>query len=167
MKRLNFLFLAVALLCLATACSNKNDKSRDERIKEFRAELTEADTTAMLNLCDNAMEQLKAHNIDNVLSMLYLYNDSTEEIMPLTEQMSKRYSKRFKMFPVLEYHRVYYSFMLEGCNDVKYEVTFASADQVGGDKPATTMYMFNPVKIGGEWKLCVKMPQDEHDENYY
>ena len=56
--------------------------------------------------------------------------------------------------------------MLEGCNDVKYSVTFATAEQVGGDKPATTMYMFNPVKVDGEWKLCVKTPTEEVDEAY-
>jgi hypothetical protein len=55
--------------------------------------------------------------------------------------------------------------MLEGCNDVKYEVTFATAEQTGG-QPATIMFMFNPVKIDGEWKLCVKTPTDEIDEEH-
>ena len=80
--------------------------------------------------------------------------------------MAKRYSRKFKMYPVLDYKRQYFSFMLEGCNDVKYEVTFATAEQAGTDKPATTMFMFNPVKIDGNWKLCVKTASDEFDVEY-
>ena len=166
-KKLFYFCIAVALIIIAAACTDKKDnKNREERIVEFRADLTEADTTQMLRLCDTAMEQLKEKQIDLVLSTLYEYNDSTGEVKPLSDEVAKRYTKRFQMFPVLEYNRIYYSFMLEGCNDVKYEVTFASAEQSGGNDPATTMYMFNPVKIDGDWKLCVKTPQDQHDETY-
>ena len=162
MKKLNYLLIAVAVLCLGTACSNKK-KSREERVEEFRSMLTANDTTQMLQICDNAMEQLKGKKIDEVIASLYEYNDSTEELTPLTDQVKKRLARRFKMFPVLSYNRQYYSFMLEGCNDVKYEVVFATPEQTGADS-AKTMYMFNPVKVDGEWKLCVKSAKDEHDE---
>ena len=164
MKKFNYLLIAVAVLCLGTACSNKN-KSREERVEEFRGILTASDTTQMLQICDNAMEQLKGNKIDEVIATLYEYNDSTEELTPLTDQMKKRLARRFKMFPVLNYNRQYFSFMLEGCNDVKYEVTFATPDQTGADS-AKTMYMFNPVKVDGEWKLCVKSAKDEHDQAF-
>jgi hypothetical protein len=93
--------------------------------------LTANDTTQMLKLCDNAMELLKGKKIDEVVASLYEYNDSTEELKPLSAEMKKRLERRFKMFPVLDYKREYYSFMLEGCNDVKYEVTFATAEKAG------------------------------------
>lgn len=150
---------------MVTSCSKKQ-KSREEMIKEFRSELTAEDTTAMLSLCDSAMSQLKAKKIDQVIASLYEYNDSTKELKKLTKETEKRYRKRFKMFPVLGYNRVYYSFMLEGCNDVKYRVSFATAEQAGTDEAPQTMFMFNPVKIDGEWKLCVKTPTDEIDEEY-
>lgn len=161
MKKLNYLLIAVAVLCLGTACSNKK-KSREERVEEFRGMLTANDTTQMLQICDNAMEQLKGKKIDEVIATLYEYNDSTEELTPLTDQMKKRLARRFKRFPVLTYNRQYYSFMLEGCNDVKYEVVFATPEQTGADS-AKTMYMFNPVKVDGEWKLCVKTSKDDID----
>ncbi len=161
MKKLNYLLIAVAVLCLGTACSNKK-KSREERVEEFRGMLTANDTTQMLQICDNAMEQLKGKKIDEVIATLYEYNDSTEELTQLTDQMKKRLARRFKMFPVLTYNRQYYSFMLEGCNDVKYEVVFATPEQTGADS-AKTMYMFNPVKVDGEWKLCVKTSKDDID----
>ena len=164
MNKFNYILMAVAVLMMATACSNKN-KSREERVEEFRSMLTSNDTTQMLQICDNAMEQLKGKKIDQVLASLYEYNDSTEELKPLSDEYKKRLQKRFKLFPVQEYERQYYSFMLEGCNDVKYEVTFRTAEQTGGSA-AKTMFMFNPVKIDGELKLCVKTATDEIDEEY-
>jgi endo-1,4-beta-D-glucanase Y len=164
MNKFNYILMAVAVLMMATACSNKN-KSREERVEEFRSMLTSNDTTQMLQICDNAMEQLKGKKIDHVLASLYEYNDSTEELKPLSDEYKKRVQKRFKLFPVQEYERQYYSFMLEGCNDVKYEVTFRTAEQTGGSA-AKTMFMFNPVKIDGEWKLCVKTATDEIDEEH-
>lgn len=165
MKKYTTIIIAVAALVLLSAC-NKKEKTREERIIEFRSELTAEDTTAMLSLADNAMEQLKGKKIAEVLASLYEYNDSTKEVKKLTPETASRYERVFKMFPVLDYKRQYYSFMLEGCNDVKYEVTFATAEQVGTDKPATTMFMFNPIRIDGEWKLCVKTPLDQVDEEH-
>ena len=164
MRKLNYLLIAVALLCLGTACSNKK-KTREERVEEFRSMLTASDTTQMLQICDNAMELLKSKKIDEVIASLYEYNDSTEELKPLSDNLKKRITRRFKMFPVLAYNRQYYSFMLEGCNDVKYEVTFATPEQTGADS-AKTMYMFNPILIDGDWKLCVKSALDEHDVSF-
>ena len=162
MKKLVYLSFVVAFF-VATACSNKQ-KTRDEQVEEFRSSLTTEDSTTVVRLCDDAMEQLKAKKIDEVIANLYEYDDSLKQVTPLSEAMAKRYSRKFKTYPVLDYKRQYFSFMLEGCNDVKYEVTFATAEQVGTDTPATTMFMFNPVKIDGVWKLCVKNSDDEVDE---
>ena len=158
-----FSLITILGICLiVTSCSNK-PKTREERVKEFRNELTTQDTTVMLKLCDNAMELLKGKQIDQVLASLYEYNDSTKEVKPLTKQTAEKYRRRFKMFPVLDYRRKYYSFQLEECNDVKYEVVFATAEQAGTPEPAKTGYMFNPVKVDGDWKLCVKTLSDEID----
>lgn len=164
MKKYSILFIAVAALLLTTACSNKKAKTRQEQVEEFRSMLTASDTTQMLQLCDNAMELLKGKKIDEVVASLYEYNDSTKEAKPVTEATAKRYTRMFNMFPVLSYSRRYYSFMLEGCNDVLYDVVFATAEQAGTEKAPTTTYMFNPVKIDDEWKLCVKTLNDEIDQ---
>lgn len=130
---------------------------------EFRSTLSNSDTTQMLQLCDEAMEQLKNHSYEKVLSSLYEYNDSTKEVKPLSEATMRQYRSNFETFPVIEYRRVYYSFLLEGCNDVKYEVVFATPEQTGTDEPAKTAFMFNPVKIDGQWYLCVKTEKDKMD----
>lgn len=165
MKKLGYLFLAIAIVMMVSSCSNKKSQTREEQIEEFRSMLTAADTTQMLQLCDNAMELLKGKKIDEVIASLHEYNDSTEEITPLSEFMKNRLQRQFKMFPVLGYKRQYYSFMLQGCNDVKYEVIFATAEQAGTEEPPTTMYMFNPVKVNDEWKLCIKTAEKEIDED--
>ena len=166
MKRF-YLFLGIAVITLLFAsCNNKKKESREQQVAEFRSELTSEDTTAMLQLCDNAMKDLKARNINKVLASLYEYTDSTKELKPLSSELKNKYTKQFKLFPVLDYKRIYFSFQLEGCNDVKYEVTFATAEQAGTEEPAKTAYMFNPVKINGEWKLCVKTPSEEIDQEY-
>lgn len=163
MKKYIIIFIAGILLCSMSSCSNKKNP-REERVQEFRNELTAEDTATMLKLCDNAMEALKAKNIDKVLADLYEYTDSTQEIKPLTDKTKKEYQNKFKLFPVLSYSRLYYSFQLEGCNDVKYEVTWATKEQAGTSEAPKTSFMFNPVKIDGTWKLCVKTPADEIDQ---
>jgi len=163
----------IIFICLAIisfnfiSCKDKKKETREERVAEFRAELTAEDTATMLKLCDDAMKELKAKNIDKVLASLYEYTDSTEDLKPLSEELKKKYRNQFQIFPVMEYERKYYSFQLEGCNDVKYEVTFATAEQTGTGQPAKTAFMFNPVKINGEWKLCVKTADEEIDKTRF
>ena len=162
----NFLIIASAAFMLTfsscTSCGNKQ-KSRESQIEEFQSQLTKEDTTTMFSLCDNAMELLKAKQYDRVLDNLFEYNDSTKEVKHLTDQTRKQYLAHFKMFPVLDYHRCYFSFQLEGCNDVKYKIVWATAEQAGTEEAPTIAFMFNPVKIDGVWHLCVKTPTDQFD----
>ena len=146
MKKLILFSLSLILILSFGSCSGDKKKSREQQVEEFRMELSKEDTAQMLKLCDTAMEQLKAKDYNQVLASLYEYTDSTQEIKPL-----------------LDYTRIYYSFQLAGCNDVKYAVTFATAEQAGTPEPAKTSYMFNPVKVDGTWKLCVKTPADQID----
>ena len=162
MKKFCYLLQIATLALFIVSCGQKQ-KSPEERIASFRSELTSEDTTTMLRLCDEAMEFLKAKEVDKVIASLHEYDDSTREVKPLSEQLAKRYVRQFTLFPVLDYKREYFSFVHEGCNDVKYKVTFATAEQAGTEQAPTTMYMFNPVKVDGEWKLCVKTPEDGMD----
>jgi len=163
------LIISCVVLCILSiySCKGKKDAKmeRDEQIALFQSQLTHEDSTQMLKLCDDAMELLKQRNIDQVLASLYEYTDSTKEVKPLSKEIAKEYRTKFQMFPVLEYYRKYFSFQLEGCNDVKYEVVFATPEQTGTGVPAKTAFMFNPVKVDGAWKLCVKSVDDQIDLN--
>lgn len=156
--------VAISMLSFYS-CKKKKDAAmeRQEQIALFRSQLTQEDSVQVLRLCDDAMEQLKQRNIDQVIASLYEYVDSTKAVNPLSKATMNAYRKKFEMFPVLEYQRKYFSFQLEGCNDVKYEVIFATAEQTGTGEPAKTAFMFNPVKVDGTWKLCVKSVDDQMD----
>ena len=160
--RIFFLFV---ITIAVYSCGNRSSKQydRDAEVREFRTTLTNADTTTMLKLCDDAMEMLKNKRYDDVLATLHEYSDSTKEAKPLSEATAKKYRRMFELFPVLQYERIYYSFQLEGCNDVKYRVTFATAEAAKTDKDPQTAFMFNPVKVDGTWKLCVKTANEEKD----
>ena len=162
MKKYILYSIVIIIGLVVFSCSEKK-KTREERVAEFREQLSAADTTTMLKLCDDAMELLKNKQYNKVLGSMYEYTDSIQEAKPLTEKTASEYLNMFKRFPVLNYRRAYFSFQLEGCNDVKYMVEFATAEATGTGKPATTSYMFNPVKIDGTWKLCVKTPDDQLD----
>ncbi len=157
MKRFVFPILAAAVLLMASCEGNK--KEVDLRT-DFQKSLTAEDTTAMLQLTDSCMQLLKAQKIDQVLDLLVEYDDSTKSVTPIPDELRKGYEGKFKMFPVVDYERSYYSFKEEGLNDVRYDVTFGT-EEMGSPK---TAYMFNPVKVDGKWYVSVKQSSQEIDE---
>lgn len=163
MKTFYSLVLVVFACSLFTCCKSDKPKTRIDMVEEFRSGLTNDDSITVVRMCDNAMDMLMNKQYDEVLASLHEYSDSTKEVKPLSPQTAEKYLRKFKMFPVMRYERKYFSFQLEGCNDVKYDVIFASAKDAGIDKPAVIGYMFNPVKVDGEWHLCVKTENDFYD----
>lgn len=167
MKRIIYFSLPVFAAALAVvSCKNQpksEEETRSEKIEQFRAQLESDDTTTVLRLCDHAMDMLMNKQYDEVISSLYEYTDSTQEVKPLSPETAAKYLRKFKMYPVMRYERKYFSFQLEGCNDVKYDVIFASGESAGTSSPAIIGYMFNPVKVDGVWRLCVKTPADGYD----
>lgn len=104
---------------------------------------------------------LQQKNIDGALSMLCEYDDSTGQVSPLSDATRARYQRLFTMFPVLSFQRSKYSFMLEGLNDVKYEVVFAEEEHPEINGVPKTSFMFNPVRVDGTWYLTVKRADQE------
>lgn len=113
----------------------------------------------MLKLADDAMVKLKNNQIDAVLATLYTYNEEDNEVIPLVDDEKARIKKSFQVFPVHSFKRRFFSFQLEGCNDVNYEIEFDTLDH------SKTQFMFNPVKIDGIWYLTVKNEHEEIDES--
>ena len=90
MKKITLFIVLVASIIGMVSCKSKKE-SREQSIEEFRSELTKEDTAAMLHICDQAMNDLKAKKIDKVLASLYEYTDSTKELKPLSKETEKRY----------------------------------------------------------------------------
>ena len=136
--------------------SCKRSKNYQEQVLEFNSSLNESDTLKMLELCDQCMDYLKAKDFNSALGMLHEYDAKSQSVSPISEETANVYRHRFNIFPVLDYTRVSYTFMLEGLNDVKYEVIFAEEENPEENGLPKTYFMFNPVKVGGQWYLCVK-----------
>jgi hypothetical protein len=154
MKKILYFAVAVALLCVFS-CKQKA-KTTEEAREEFRASLTENDTLEMLKLGDQCMELLKKKDIESAMTMLYEYDDSTQSVQPLSDATRKRYEHIFKIFPVLDYIRTEYTFFVEGINNLKYDIIFAEEEHPEVNGVPKTSFMFNPVKIDGQWYLTVK-----------
>lgn len=149
-----FSIIALAFISLVFV-SCKKEQTREEAISEFQSQLTAQDSTIMLEICNDCMDLLRDGKVEDALNSLYEYDDSTGVVSPLSKEMRNRLSRQFAIFPVLEYELDYFSFQLEGCNDVRYNVIFRD----GGDEQTgefVTKFMFNPVKVDETWYLSVK-----------
>ena len=156
-KQILFMLLLSAGFLLG-ACSTKGHeekmKTQKEAEDEFVATLTAADSSAVLTLCTQCMDLLKAKETDKALDMLYSIDDAGIA-KPLTIQQREALAKRFQRFPVIRYRLDYLSFSTQGNNDVKYKIEFTPRS--GSDTPGSSMgFMFNPIKANGEWVLAIK-----------
>lgn len=122
--------------------------------QEFTSTLSSSDTTKVLALGAEMLDSLKAGNVKWAVETLCQV-DSTGQLMPLDEDARARVERRFEMFPVVSYELDYYSFSMPKLNDLKYRTYFGERQdgETGGPSMAV---MFNPVKEGGEWYLCLK-----------
>ena len=99
------------------------------------------------------MNYFKSKDIDSALGMLYVEQDA--QLTHISDSMKTIITKRFKIFPVLDYKLDYYTFLSESVNDLKYRIVFGEATE---DMPEqTTGFMFNPIKSNGVWYLTLKM----------
>ena len=88
-------------------------KTQKEAEDEFVATLTAADSSAVLTLCTQCMDLLKAKETDKALDMLYSIDDAGIA-KPLTIQQREALAKRFQRFPVIRYRLDYLSFSTQG-----------------------------------------------------
>ena len=155
MKKVLLPIMAIVLVLFA-ACKGETKTSS----QIYQEGLTAQDSTIMLQKCNDCMQLLSEGRIDDALNMLVEYDDSIQQVSPLSEETRASYMRKFTLFPVLKYELKYISFTTQGFNDAKYEVQFGP-DEAGAPK---TAYMFNPVKVDGQWYLCVKNANQAVDE---
>jgi len=161
MRRINFVLSLLLCALVLVSCGKKKEPTESE---VFRSTLTAEDTTAMLKICDDCMKSLKAGDIDAALSQLHLYDDSTRTVKPLTPAKEKELRNTFTVFPVHDYTIDYYTFTTEGLNDVKYRIEFFEKADPESSEANTIGFMFNPVKVDGQWFLTVKEAHQDFDQ---
>lgn len=151
---INIVFFSLVVLSVVS-CGNKQ-KTQQQESQEFREALTEADTAMMLQKCNECMDLLQKKDIEGALAMLKEYDDSTKTVSDLSAETRQRYTHLFTLFPVVKYTLTNYTFMLEGLNDVKYEVIFAEESNPEVNGEPKTSFMFNPVRVDDQWYVTVK-----------
>lgn len=158
----NIHYLLMLLLCIGSLLGSCSTNSRqEEKIKtqkqaedEFLATLTAADSSAVLALCTQCMELLKAKETEKALDMLYAINN-TGVAKALSAEKREELNKRFQNFPVIKYRLDYFTFSTQGNNDVKYKIEFTPRTTT--ETPGSTMgFMFNPIKVDRQWILTIK-----------
>lgn len=162
MRRINFVLSLLLCAFVLVSCGKKKEVSESEA---FRSTLTAEDTTAMLKICDDCMKSLKAGDIDAALAQLHLYDDSTRTVKPLSKEKEQELRKTFKFFPVHDYTIDYYTFTTEGVNDVKYRIEFFEKVDPQSPESNTIGFMFNPVKVDGQWYLTVKEASQDFERH--
>lgn len=171
MKKI-FTIVAFAVVLITYSSCTSCSKKRGEQIigpsaeMRFRQSLSKTDTLEMLTLADRCMQLLNKRDIDAAIDMLHEYDAKEGKAVSLSSETEKRLRHQFAMFPVFKYERDYYSFMLEGLNDVRFKVWFAEEKNPEVNGEPVTKFMFNPIRIDGEWYLCVKDRGQDSDENY-
>lgn len=149
----------VAFLTIGFVSCKKTAAPAPGAPTEFQLGLTSEDSAQIVELGEQCMTLLKDGKLDDALNMLCLYDDSLEQIAPLSDEVRGSYQRLFNRFPVMEYKLSYFSFSEKGLNDLKYSVVFGP-EAIGSPK---TSYMFNPVKVDGQWHLSVKNAMQEVD----
>ncbi len=141
--------LAAAMMAAGiSACSGPKAGKTD-----YNYQLTQEDTTAMLGLASSCLDTLRSGRIETALDMLYVVRNDT--LMPISKEQRAKMTKRFAMFPVLDYSLEGYTFSLYDGNEVKFRVKFAEGDEAHGLPPAYTGMKFSPVRHGTDWYLTV------------
>lgn len=157
----SFLYITFAICCI-TSCNNNHQKEqqKEQRVKswgeaktEFISTLTASDTTNVKQMALKCMDLLKADSIDQALDMLYTVQEN--KLRKLTEEEKGQLSKRFKIFPVIDYKFESLTFSTQGNSDVKFTSYFAKSENVQNSLK-TIKLMFNPIKIENQWYLSMK-----------
>ncbi|WP_373731126.1 hypothetical protein, partial [Bacteroides heparinolyticus] len=158
-KSLAEMLLCLMLMGIIASCNGKkNDKAETpEEAKEiFATTLTAADTTEVVGLANQCMDLLKENKTEEALKMIFVMNEEGEPV-PVSGEQKQKLNGKFKLFPVLEYELVNFSFASEENNDMRYKIIFDKS----GDVPASIGFMFNPVRIDGNWYLMLKESDQE------
>ena len=153
MKKI-FYFVLVSFLGMAflASCSKKEEKAAPSAHDQFVASLTSADTTEVLNMCQDFFTKLSQGDKEGAIAMLSLSTDSGE-VIAMSEEKIQQLTRQFTLFPVLDNHLVEYTFGEAADNLMKFKVVFAK-DENG--KEEAINFGLNPIRKDGKWYLTVR-----------
>lgn len=161
MRKISFILLTtVAMLTSFYSC--KSDKAGDNQeihIREAEMILSPSDTTEVMMLVNQFLENVKANDIDAAISMLYyLDKDQITELPPNLEKKERAtLSLRGISYDIEDIR-----FLRETDSQVRYTVTLferKSAD----NRPNKVSFVIKPVRRNKQWYLTLA---DSETSNY-
>ncbi len=161
MKKIYFLsFSLLAFSCLfMSGCKGKDKNAQaDSEYVDPRSDenmvRNSADTTAILKICTDYLNLLKADNVEAALDLLYAYDDSAKTVTPIGNKLRNKFRNNLKMFPVLDYQLE--SMKLYGEDDTEFVFMVKFFEKPEGDpQPNTIREVLSPVRVNGQWFLTV------------
>lgn len=152
MKKVFYLFIISVLgISILSSCS-KEEKPQPSAHDNFVASLSSADTTEVLDLCQQFFAKLAAGDKESAIGMLSM-SDEQGAILPLSEEKRNSLNKQFTLFPVLDNHLVDYKFGDAADNLMRFKVVFAKDEQ---GKEESINFGLNPIRMDGKWYLTVR-----------
>lgn len=151
------LCLSCAALLLNACTGGKQDTQGMDDTRFVLMELSDNDTTKVLELATAYIEHLKANEYQAALDMLHtIEGDSTDQVLvPLNDSQRKQQEFMYQQFPVLQYSMKSIKFRTESDCQIHYEISFAEDASDEGTFKKTSMFL-QPIRFQGEWYLTVR-----------
>ena len=156
MKKLSIILgMTMAILCAFTmvSCIDKPKPSNGQT--GFEQNMTNEDSTAVINLVNTFFECAENGRYDEAASMLYKDNVDTVEAepQPLDNEHIAKVKQLLSSLPIKRHEIEYIKFQETYSNEVKCTAIIEDAhDNVPEIK---TVFYFKPIDYLGSWKLCL------------
>lgn len=150
------LVVAVALVIL-TAFSCKDKKPAASNETAFEQSMTNADSTAVVQLVDQFFGYAENEGYTEAAAMLFQVSTDKDSLFlepePLDNEQLNRMIGKLKALKVKSHHIDYVKFNETYLNEVK--CTAFLSDEIEGPDAVSTVFYFKPVDYKGAWKLCL------------
>ena len=143
------------MLFAAFALVGCKDKPQPADKTGFEMNLTNEDSTNVINLVNTFFEYAEHGKYDEAAAMLYMDNvDSVyEEPQPLDNAHIAKVKQMLSSLPIIRHEINYVKFEQTYSNEVKCTAIIAEAK---GDMPEVkTVFYFKPYDYLGSWRLCM------------
>lgn len=143
------------MLFAAFALVGCKDKPQPADKTGFEMNLTNEDSTNVINLVNTFFEYAEHGKYDEAAAMLYMDNvDSVyEEPQPLDNAHIAKVKQMLSSLPIIRHEINYVKFEQTYSNEVKCTAIIAEAK---GDMPEIkTVFYFKPYDYLGSWRLCM------------
>jgi hypothetical protein len=150
------IFTVLVLLLMLTACGDGKKQSQGEPIPIF-IEMSQKDTTEVLDLTKQYLGYLTDGRIDDALAMIKVIDGDSIKDVP--DELRKKQESSLKMLHPIRYEIDYYIFRFEDDCVLKYSGILFDKEE-GDPNPNKVAYYLKPVRRDNQWYLTLADSED-------